>query len=84
VVTLDLRSAGGRGKRALDAIYLKLGVAEVDDAAAGIRALRTRPYVDADRVGICGTSYGGYVSVMALLRHPDVFHAATASSPVTD
>ena len=40
--------------------------------------------MDAGRVGIYGTSYGGYASAMALLRHPEVFHAASAMSPVTD
>jgi dipeptidyl-peptidase-4 len=84
VVSLDSRSAAGRGKRFLDAIYQKLGVVEVDDQAAGIRALCTRSYVDCSRVGIYGTSYGGYVSAMALLRHPTVFQAASAMSPVTD
>jgi dipeptidyl-peptidase 4 len=84
VVSLDSRSAAGRGKRFLDAIYQKLGVVEVDDQAAGIKALCARTYVDCSRVGIFGTSYGGYVSAMALLRHPDVFHAASAMSPVTD
>jgi dipeptidyl-peptidase-4 len=83
-VTLDTRAAGGKGKRALDAIYEKLGVVEIDDLAAGIRSLWDRPYVDKERVGIFGTSYGGYASAMALLRHPDVFQAASASSPVTD
>ena len=48
------------------------------------KALWSRPYFDKTRVGIFGTSYGGYASVMALLRHPDVFAAASASSPVTD
>ena len=84
VVTFDLRSAAGRGKKFLDAIYGKLGVVEIDDLAAGVRALAERPYVDAGRVGIYGTSYGGYASLMALLRYPEVFHAASAASPVTD
>jgi dipeptidyl-peptidase-4 len=84
VARLDARSAAGRGKRALDAIYRRLGVVEVDDQAAGVRALARRPWIDGNRVGIHGTSYGGYVSIMALLRHPDVFAAASASSPVTD
>jgi dipeptidyl-peptidase 4 len=83
-VTLDGRNSSGRGKRALDAIYEQLGVVEIDDIAAGVRALAQRPYVDGGRVGIYGTSYGGYASIMALLRHPDTFHAAAASSPVTD
>ena len=84
VATLDSRSAGGRGKKFLDSIYLKLGVTEIDDQAAGVKSLRDRSYVDLDRVGIFGTSYGGYASILCLLRHPDVFRAACASSPVTD
>lgn len=84
VASLDSRSAGGRGKRFLDAIYEKLGTVEIDDQAAGVKALRERPYVDGSRVGIFGTSYGGYASAMALVRYPEVFQAASASSPVTD
>jgi len=83
VASLDSRSAAGRGKRFLDAIYLKLGVVEIDDQAAGVKALDERPYVDRNRVGIFGTSYGGYASVMCLLRYPEVFQAACASSPPT-
>jgi len=84
VARLDSRSANGRGKRFLDAIYEKLGTVEVDDQAAGVRALGQRPYIDGSRVGIYGGSYGGYVSAMAIVRHPDTFQAASASSPVSD
>ena len=52
--------------------------------AAGIRALWSRPYFDRTRVGISGTSYGGYTAVMMLLRHPDVVSVAASSSPTTD
>ncbi|MFM8302544.1 MAG: DPP IV N-terminal domain-containing protein [Gemmatimonadota bacterium] len=83
VVTLDTRSAAGRGKMALDAIYEKLGEVEIDDLAAASRHLAKLPFVDGQRVGIYGTSYGGYASALALLRHPDAFHAASASSSVT-
>ena len=83
VVNLDSRSAPGMGKRQLDSIYMKLGQVEMDDMAEGIKALASRPYVDKARVGVYGTSYGGYSSAMLLLRHPDVFAAASASSPVT-
>ncbi len=48
------------------------------------KAIAERPYVDAKHVGIFGTSYGGYASAMCLLRHPEVFAAACACSPVTD
>jgi dipeptidyl-peptidase-4 len=83
VASLDSRSAAGRGKRFLDAIYQKLGVVEMDDQAAGVKSLWSRAYVDKNRVGIFGTSYGGYSSALCLLRHPDVFAAASASSAVT-
>ncbi len=84
VVNLDSRAVPGLGKRTLDAIYQKLGQAEIDDMAEGVKALWSRPYVDRARVGIFGTSYGGYASVMELLRHPDVFAAAASSSSPTD
>ncbi len=82
-VTLDTRSAAGRGKKALDAIYQNLGVVEIDDMAEASKELAKRPYVDGSRVGIYGTSYGGYSSAMALLRHPEAFSAAASQSPVT-
>jgi len=84
VASFDSRSASGRGKRFLDAIYLKLGTVEIDDQAAGVRFLGNRRYVDKNRVGIFGTSYGGTASALCLLRYPDVFRAAASSSPVTD
>jgi dipeptidyl-peptidase 4 len=84
VLTLDSRAVPGMGKRALDAIYLKLGQVEMDDMAEGVKALWSRPYFDKERVGIHGSSYGGYTSAMEILRHPDVFAAASAASPPTD
>jgi dipeptidyl-peptidase-4 len=83
VINLDSRAAPGMGKRTLDAIYMKLGQVEIDDMAEGVKALWPRPYFDRTRVGVYGTSYGGYASLMSLLRHPEVFAAASASSPVT-
>ena len=82
-VQVSSRSAPGRGKRMLDQVYQKLGIVEMDDMAAGIRALWTRPYVDKARVGIYGTSYGGYSAVLSILKHPDVWAAASGSSSVT-
>ena len=83
VVNLSSRAAPGMGKRILDSIYLKLGVTEMDDMAEGVKALWNRPYFDKTRVGIYGTSYGGYTAALEILRHPDVFTAASASSPPT-
>lgn len=84
VVTVDGRHSSGQGKRVNDAIYLNLGVTEIDDIAAAARSLHSRPYIDGGRFGIYGTSYGGYAAIMALLRYPDLFHAASASAAVTD
>ncbi len=81
---LDARTNSGRGRTILDTVYKQLGVAEMDDFASGIRSLRNRPYVDRERVGIYGTSYGGTSAATVIMRHPDVVQAASASSPVTD
>jgi dipeptidyl-peptidase-4 len=83
MIQVSSRSAPGRGKRMLDEVYMKLGQVEMDDMAAGIRALWNRPYFDKARVGIYGTSYGGYSSALSILKHPDVWSAASASSAVT-
>lgn len=83
-VWLDGRGTNGRGKAFRDPVYGKMGIVEIDDQAAGVAELAKRPYVDGKRVGIYGTSYGGYASVMAILRHPETFAVSCASSPVTD
>ncbi|HEY4100702.1 MAG TPA: DPP IV N-terminal domain-containing protein [Gemmatimonadales bacterium] len=84
VVSLSSRGEPGMGKRTLDDVYLKLGQTEMDDMANGIKALWPRPYIDKARVGIYGTSYGGYTSLMEILRHPEAFTVASSSSPPTD
>ncbi len=83
ILSLSSRAAPGMGKKVLDSIYLKLGVTEMDDMAQGVKALWNRPYFDKDRVGIFGTSYGGYTAATMILRHPEVIAAASASSPPT-
>ncbi len=84
MLKLDARTNTGRGRKVLDTTYQQLGIFEIDDFAAGIRSLWNRPYVDRERVGMYGTSYGGTASAATLLRHPDAVQAASASSSVTD
>ncbi len=84
VLNIDGRNVRGRGKKLLDQLYGNLGIVEMDDFAAGVKSLYSRPYVDKDRVGVYGTSYGGTTAATLLLRYPDVFHAAVANSAVTD
>jgi dipeptidyl-peptidase-4 len=83
VASFDTRGSAGLGKKAMDAIYMHLGVVEMDDQAAGVKSLWDRPYLNKERVGIFGTSYGGYASALCLLRHPEAFTAASAGSAVT-
>jgi dipeptidyl-peptidase-4 len=83
LLQLGSRSAPGRGKAVLDQSYQKLGTTEMADMAEGVKALWSRPYFDKTRVGIYGTSYGGYSSALSILKYPDVWAAASASSPVT-
>ncbi len=84
ILRLDARTNAGRGRKVLDQAYQQLGIVEIDDFAAGIRAATERSYVDATRIGVYGTSYGGSVAALMLMRYPDLVHAAAASSPVTD
>ena len=83
VASFDGRGTAGRGKAFRDAVYGKLGIVEIDDQAAGAKSLNSLPYVNG-RIGIYGTSYGGYSSLMCLLRHPEVFSVSCSSSSVTD
>jgi dipeptidyl-peptidase-4 len=84
VARVDNRGTPGRGKAFESATYMALGGPDVDDQAAFVQELAKRPYVDADRVAICGHSYGGYMALMAAIRHPDVFPVAVAGAPPTD
>ena len=84
LLRLDARTNSGKGRKILDTVYQQLGIVEMDDFAAGIRSLYGRPYVDRERVGIYGTSYGGTSAATVIMRHPDVVQAAVSNSPVTD
>lgn len=76
VVQIDNRGTSGRGKAFKNMVYGKLGDVDIQDQADGIKYLRQRSYIDGDRVGIVGHSYGGYMAAMGILKHPDVFSVA--------
>ncbi len=84
VAKIGNRGTVNRGKDFESANYLQLGIVDMDDQADGVAYLAQREYIDESRVGIFGTSYGGYLSALALLRYPDRFHVAVAGAPVTD
>ena len=84
VVSIDHRGISGRGKAFQNLMYLNLGQIELEDHVAAAKFIGKRPYVDENRVGIYGHSYGGYMTCIALLKAPDVFHVGVAGAPVTD
>ncbi len=77
------RGGMGRGHSFETAIYRKLGVAELADQVAGVKYLISLGFADPDRIGIHGWSYGGFMTVNAMLNAPDVFRAGFAGAPVT-
>jgi len=84
VFTLDNRGSNYRGKGFEDPIYKKMGFIEVEDQVAGVEFLRTLPFVDAERIGVHGHSYGGYMTLMTMFKAGDYFAAGVSGAPVTD
>jgi dipeptidyl-peptidase-4 len=85
VVAIDNRGIPGRGRDWERAIYQKFGSLPLEDQVKGLQLLGKKlPELDLTRVGIVGWSFGGYMAANAVLRRPDVFHAAVAGAPVTD
>lgn len=85
VVSADGRGTPGRGRLWERAIYGRFADVPLADQAAALEALgASYREMDLSRVGVTGWSFGGYLSALAVLRRPDVFHAAVAGAPVTD
>ncbi|CAN5175056.1 S9 family peptidase [soil metagenome] len=83
IAVIDNRGTGGRGKDFRHVTYLSLGKYEAQDQIAGAQFLGTLPYVDNQRIGIWGWSYGGYLSSLSVLLGAPYFKAAIAVAPVT-
>lgn len=81
---LDNRSTTNRGKKFQIVNYMKMGQLEVDDQAAGVSQITKRPYIDGSRVGVYGHSYGGYMTLMALFRYPELYHVGVAGAAPVD
>lgn len=84
VFRLDNRGSSHRERRFTDALYQRLGDVEVRDQLAGIRWLKSQPWVDGRRVGVFGWSYGGYMTLMLLAKGSNEIAAGAAVAPVTD
>jgi dipeptidyl-peptidase-4 len=84
VFGLDNRGTGYRGTAFETAVHRRMGSVEVADQVRGAEFLKTLPWVDGERIGIFGWSYGGYMALMCAMQAPGVYAAAVAGAPVTD
>ena len=83
-ITVDPRAAGHNGREGLDMIYRQLTVWEVKDFCAWAEWLQSLPYVDGDKIGVEGFSFGGTMTSMLLMQAPDKFHYGIAGGGVYD
>ncbi len=83
-ITVDPRAAGHNGRAGLDMIYRQLTVWEVKDFCAWADWLKALPYVDGDKIGVEGFSFGGTMTSMLLMQAPDKFHYGIAGGGVYD
>jgi dipeptidyl-peptidase-4 len=81
---LDNRGSGGRGHRWESVLFRGFGAKELEDQKEGIRRLVSMGFVDASRLGIYGSSYGGFMTLYSLINAPGLFRAGVAGAPVTD
>lgn len=84
VFTLDNRGSDRRGKAFEDPIYRNMGDVEVQDQLAGIEFLKSQSFVDENRIGVFGWSYGGYMTLMMLAKASDQIAAGVSVAPVSD
>jgi dipeptidyl aminopeptidase/acylaminoacyl peptidase len=84
VLDLDYRASSGYGRDFRTAIYRQMGEPELDDLADGVAWLVAERGVDPQRIGAYGGSYGGFLTMMALFKRPELFAAGAALRPVTD
>lgn len=83
-VQIDNRGGGARGADFKHRVYKQLGKWEANDFVEGAKFLATLPYVDKDRIGIWGWSYGGYMSALTMMLGTGTYAAAVSIAPVTD
>jgi dipeptidyl-peptidase-4 len=84
VFAMDNRGTAYRGLEFENVTHRQLGVVEAEDQMKGVAFLQSLPYVDSERMGIHGWSYGGFMTINMLLRYPRVFKVGVAGGPVTD
>lgn len=84
VLMPNVRGSTGYGSKFRDLNLQDLGGGDLQDIVAGVEYLRSLPYVDPDRIGIEGVSYGGFMTYIAMTKRPELFRAGCAIAGVTD
>lgn len=84
VYVQDNRGTQNRGAAYEKAINRELGQVEMADQMVGIRRLMEQPWVDCERIGVCGWSYGGYMTIGLMTNFPEIFKVGVAGGPVID
>ncbi len=84
IFTLDGRGSANRGLAFEQEIFRRIGDVELEDQLTGVEYLKSLSFVDVDRMAIHGWSYGGFMTISMMLRHPDVFKVGVAGGPVVD
>ena len=84
VFTLDNRGTSCRGAEFEKCIHRQLGKLEMEDQMCGVEYLKSLPYVDANRIGLDGWSFGGFMTLSLITEHPETFKAASCGGPVVN
>ena len=82
--TLDNRGSDNRGFEFESTTFRHLGVEESKDQVKGVEFLKSLPYVDANRIGVHGWSFGGHMTTSLMLRYPEIYKVGVAGGPVID
>ncbi len=82
--TLDNRGSDNRGRDFEKVTFRHLGIEEGKDQVKGVEFLKSFPYVDGDRIGVHGWSFGGHMTTALMLRYPEIFKVGVAGGPVID
>ena len=81
---LDNRGSENRGRDFEQATFRQLGQIEMQDQIKGVEFLKSLPYVDANRIGVHGWSFGGFMTISLMTNYPDIFKVGVAGGPVID
>ena len=84
IFILDNRGSENRGRDFEQATFRQLGQIEMQDQMKGVEYLKSLPYVDTDRLGVHGWSFGGFMTISLMTNYPDVFKVGVAGGPVID